>query len=512
MNRRDFILCACFSVCVLAGVLFAGPLAFIPLPPWLYLPLFLLYAVSLDARRQTCPDSPGVALLPAVYVSFFTLLCLLNQLPVELWAYTIPNSFPLAVKAGWAVLLGLLLHPEVERRFFEALHRAVRFLETRGYFGRKLWITIPAILLFLWPVHSLNLSPDGYDWLLHSVYPGHWVRYLREPLGVIFFRGSTLLGTWLFKSSSMVSIGVLNYLSGVIAVLFLCFSLRRLQDEKEERFLWLLAILSSCGFTQLFLGNIEIYALLTASFTVFLWVALRYIVVGGSPAWPGLAFAFLLLMHLSATWWIPSFCALPFVRAWRTGRNVPSPWDFLVLGLSAFLPVAIFIVWLMYYGFGGDPGAMWDHFWGVEVMRVGTDAAMFRTVSEIFSWSMLNVVFNMYFYLSPVACGMALFLLWSRRFPAWNWKTAFLASLFLPYFVYSIVWRPDRKFPGDWDIFSGVTVPALLFLCYWLECCVSDRDKRLAVLRPLISFSGSLAILQALYNHFLRITEWPLPS
>jgi hypothetical protein len=118
----------------------------------------------------------------------------------------------------------------------------------------------------------------------------------------------------------------------------------------------------------------------------------------------------------------------------------------------------------------------------------------------------------MYFYLSPVACGMALFLLWSRRLPAWNWKTAFLASLFLPYFVYSIVWRPDRKFPGDWDIFSGVTVPALLFLCYWLECCVSDRDKRLAVLRPLISFSGSLAILQALYNHFLRITEWPLPS
>ncbi|HQP98184.1 MAG TPA: hypothetical protein PLY86_07010 [bacterium] len=512
MNRRDFILCACFSVCVVAGVLFAGPVAFMPLPSWLYLPLFLLYAVSLDARRQARPDFPGIALFPALFVSFFTLFCLLNQLPVELWAFTIPNSFPLAVKAGWAVLVGLLLHPDIERRFFDALRYTVHFLEIRGYFGKKAWVTVVGALLFLWPFHSLNVSPDGYDWLLHSAYPDRWVNYLREPLSVLSYRGVALLGAWLVKSSPMVSIAVLDYLCGVVAVSFLCFSINRLQEEKEERLLWLFAILSSCGFTQIFLGNIEVYALLTASFTLFLWTALRYRINGKSPVWVGLAFALMFLTHLSAAWWIPVFCSLPFLRSRKADGQIFLSRDFLVLGLSSFLPVSVFTVWLMYYGFGGDPGAMWDHFWGVQVMRVGTDAAMFRTASEIFSWSMANVLFNMYFYLSPVACGLVLFLLWNHRLPHWNRRTAFLALLFIPYFIYGIAWRPDKKFPSDWDIFSGMTAPTLLFLLYWLECCVADRENRLAILRPLIVFSGSLAILQALYNHFLRITEWPFPG
>jgi hypothetical protein len=155
---------------------------------------------------------------------------------------------------------------------------------------------------------------------------------------------------------------------------------------------------------------------------------------------------------------------------------------------------------------------MWEHFWGPQVMQVGADGAMFRTASEIVSFRVVLAMVNEYFYLSPVGCGILLFLACRPFMPSLVRETAFVAMLGGFYLIYSIVWRPDRKFPQDWDIFSGLTVPALLFLLLCLRERVTDAENRFQIIWPLVTFSGSLAILQALYNHFLRISSWPLPS
>ncbi|MFH1738470.1 MAG: hypothetical protein ABIH23_05635 [bacterium] len=513
LGRRDGLLLLLLSGCVLLGAVAAGPAEFTPLPAWLYIPILLLFAVSADARKRANPANPLVAYFPVLFAGVLTVFCLLTQMPVLLWAFIIPNRFPLLARAAWAVLVPVLLHPAVETMFYDTLWKGVCELGRRGYWTTKIWITIPVLLLFLWPFHSQNLSPDGYDWLVHSIHPGHWIRYLREPFGTMTFRGVTLMGIWVGGLAPMLSIGLTTYLCGFASVALLWGCLGRVCEEKEERFLWLLAALASCGFTQLFIGNIEIYAILMVAFTLFLLTALRYLDDAGEPIWVGFAFAILFVTHLSAGWWIPAFLLLPVIRnrgmntRKRNGLN-----DTIDLAESSALPVLLFVLWLLWYGYGADPDRMWDHFWGPQVMQVGADGAMFRTVSEMVSSPIILTMVNEYFYLSPIVCGLLLFMVCRLCLPRLNRDVSFFGLLAGPYLLYSVVWRPDRKFPLDWDIFSGLTVPALLFLLVCLRQAIEDGETRARIIRPLVTFSASLAILQTLYNHFLRISSWPLPN
>lgn len=513
LKHRDLLLFLVLGGCVAVGALIAGPTEFEQLPPWLYVPVLLLFAISADARARQNPSDPLLALFPVLFAGALTLFCLLTQMPVILWAFIMPNRFPVGLKAFWAVLVPVLLHPQVEQAMYDGLWKAVSQLGRRGYWTYKAWITIPVVLLFLWPFYSQNLSPDGYDWLKHSIQPGDWIRYLREPFGTMIFRWATIVGMRIGGWDAIISIGLTTYLCGIVTVVLLWQCLGHLCSEEKERFLWLLTALASCGFTQLFIGNIEIYAVLMVAFTLFLFVALRYLHGVCRPVWVGLTFALLFVTHLSAGWWIPAFLLLPWIRRFKLGGSARSVLnETAVLAVSSAVPVMLFVLWLLWYGYGGDPAAMWDHFWGPEVMLVGADGAMFRTASEILSRRFLLTMLNEYFYLSPVACSLLLFLVCRPFRPSLDRETMLIALLAGPCFVYSIVWRPDRKFPQDWDIFSGLTVPALLFLLLCLRQRVTDTEERFRIIRPLVTFSGTLVILQVLYNHFLRISSWPIPS
>ncbi len=511
-ERRDMLLMLVFATCLAVGALAADPLQKIPFPPWMYIPVFLLFAVSADARKREFPNDPLLALFPLGFAGFFTIFCLLTHMPVKLWAFIIPNRFPLGLIALWAGLVPILLHPVVEHRFYEGLWRLVQDLGRRGYWTRKIWITLPIVLLTLWLVRSQNLSPDGYDWLVHSIHPRHWIRYLREPLGTLVFRCATIIGIWIGSWPAMISIALTTYLCGFATVAILWPTLGHVTPEKSERFLWLLAILASGGFTQLFIGNIEIYAVLMVAFTAFLYCAFGYLRGVKSPTIVAFSFAVLFVTHLSAGWWIPAFLLLPYL-CWKHGNEGERRWrrDTGLLAILSMGCVLLFVFWLLQHGYGGDTHAMWEHFWGPQVMQVGSDGAMFRTASEIVSANVILTMWNEYFHLSPIMCGLALYYICRPFRPAAERETLFVGLLAGLYLIYSIVWRPDRKFPQDWDLFSGLTLPAVLFLLLCFRSKIEDPAKRLFLIRPFVTFSGSLAILQVLYNN-LRVSSWPLPN
>ncbi len=511
-DRRDFILMSVFAASAAVGALVAGPMQNMPLPAWMFIPVLLLFAIAGDARKREYPDRPFLALFPVVFAGILTIFCLLTQMPVKLWAFIIPNRFPLAIIALWAVSVPILLHPVAERGFYGSLWKAARALGRRGYWTTKVWITIPIILLFLWLFHSQNLSPDGYDWLVHSIHPRHWIRYLREPLGTLVFRGATLIGIWIGAWPPLASIALTTYLCGFATVAILWPTLGYLAPEKDERLLWLLALLSSGGFTQLFIGNIEIYAVLMVAFAGFLYFGIAYLHSTRSAAAVGISFAVLFATHLSAGWWIPAFLLLPYLR-YRIQAKRTDLWirdTASIVGIFAICIVS-FALWMLWYGYGGDAQAMWEHFWGPQVMQVGADGAMFRTASEIASPNTILTMVNEYFHLSPILCGLVLYFVCRPFRPRIGSNEIFLGLLAGFYFVYSIVWRPDRKFPQDWDIFSGLTLPALFFLLLCFRRRMEDKATWLFLVRPLITFSGSLAILHVLYNN-LRVSSWPLPN
>jgi len=172
--------------------------------------------------------------------------------------------------------------------------------------------------------------------------------------------------------------------------------------------------------------------------------------------------------------------------------------------------VVSFWLFVLQYGYLGDHRALWDHFWSDEVMYVGTDAAMFRKVDAFLSFEYYRIMLNEYFYMMP---GVFLLIaVLAGAFPrcksgdSWD-RWLLVAGGF--YFLYTIVWNPDRHFPADWDLFSGLTIPAVLIVGGVMSRLRLPEKAVLYILYQATVFSGLYLILQLLRNHF-KPTEWPL--
>jgi hypothetical protein len=123
------------------------------------------------------------------------------------------------------------------------------------------------LLCLVWLTRSTVISPDGYDWLKHSLKEGTWINYLREPLGMLIFRITVFFGNTLL-------IGTLHQYFP--ADLFMW-------NDNHLAALACAQVFSTSGFHSSpvhpcaeqhriyidFLGNIEIYALLHLFFVLF---------------------------------------------------------------------------------------------------------------------------------------------------------------------------------------------------------------------------------------------------
>ena len=479
-------------------------------PAWVYPGVFILASINLFRLNERIPDfGTRLVLLPHAIACFLILFCLINEIGAVFWAFYTPRWFGVPVRIVWAQALLLLLHPQMFPPVRETIGQAFAFLRSRNYFQSKIIVILSMAGMALWLLRSQNISPDGYDWLKHSVYPKDWVHYLREPLGTFLFRVWVYWGMEWYRLEPYISLTVLIIACGLITTVLLVQVLRSLLAPEEVGLATAL-LLGSYGYTQIFVGNIEIYALLHTAFVVFLWISIRYLRQGASAAWVGVIFGVMFCVHLSAGWWLPALIALPFLKE-RTSES-PSPWTSFYLKAGSAMAVVLIAFWgfVMVYGYGGNIFAMWNHFWSDQVMRVGTDAAMFRPAQDYVRLDYYMTMLNEYYCMMP---GMFLLLpallVVFRPRRMGNRLDAWFMLLTGFYLVYSLTWRPDRHFPYDWDLFSALTIPMIVNLVMaWSKAPLSPLARHYILYQAAV-FSWMYLLLQLLRNH-LQATDWPL--
>lgn len=479
-------------------------------PPLIYPCLLILAAINAFRLRERMADyGTRLVFVPMGLIALLCAFCLINEIGAVFWAFYIPRWHYTLARVAWYQSVLLLSHPLVYPIVVASIRGAFAHLKRRGYFGGKLAVTLLAAGTLLWLIRSQNLSPDGYDWLKHSVYPGNWSRYLREPMGTYLFHLWVWAGMDWFHLAPYVSITLLTIVCGMASTWLLIRVLRGLFPPEWRG--WMLALfLTTFGYIQIFAGNIEIYALLFTALMAFLRAAQRYWDGKGSAAAAGALFGVLFCVHLSAGWWLPAFLALPFVK--RSGIRGQGPaWrDFAAMTTWFAAVTAAFWTFVLARGYGWDFGAMWAHFWSDQVMLVGTDAAMFRPLGDYATFDYYMTMINEYFYMMPGGCVLLAALAAGYRRPARpdaaGWWFLSMTALYL---AYSLTWRPDRHFPADWDLFSGLTVPALFSLGLLLAKLRAPRAAAEYILYQCAVFNGAFLLLQLLRNHW-KVTDWPL--
>ncbi|NPU96235.1 MAG: hypothetical protein HPY51_03345 [Candidatus Omnitrophica bacterium] len=479
-------------------------------PPVVYPFWLVLAALTLFRQKESLAVySSRLIFIPAGLSILLYGFCLINEMTRDLWGFAMVRLFPVAARIVWYQLGLLLIHPLVFPRVWEGVSNAFEYFHKRGYFGRKIVVTGLALGVGLWLLRSHNISPDGYDWLKHSMVPHNWTRYLREPLGTMIYRLTVWSGWECFRWEPVISIALVTILCGLVTTWIMVRIFRRLFPAGPVG-ISMAFLVSCCGYTQVFAGNIEVYALLLTGLACFLWAGVVYL-QGGCPAgMPGVVFGGMFCLHLSAGWWIPAFLALPFLRNAMNSTPRP-PFGELLKSLAAFYAVVIpFWLFLLIYGYRGDTQAMWDHFWGDEVMLTGTDRAMFHKLETYLTPDYYIMQLNEYFYMMPA--GVLLFLTLLPVIPrarAWHPLQTWFGLLAGFYLVYSIVWRPDRPFPADWDLFSGLTIPAAIVLLQFMNRLDLPPKAKDYILYQCVVFSLLYLFFQLLRNH-VHATEWPV--
>ncbi|MDP8246125.1 MAG: hypothetical protein P9L94_18725 [Candidatus Hinthialibacter antarcticus] len=479
-------------------------------PPWMFPIYFILSALTLMRIHERVPQfGTRLVYVPAAMAALMIGLCLLIDMPRAFWGFMIPRHLPIGLRALWMQLTLLLLHPDVFAKMSACFSRWHEWLQTNGYYGCKIWILAVIAVFVLWLARSQNISLDGFDWLRFTVPPKHWVLYLREPLGLLIFRAAAYWGIKLPHWDPYCSITLVTILCGVVTT-FLLGRVSGWVAPKPFAAPLVLLLVSCCGYTQVFAGNIEIYAVLHVGLALFLYAAMKY-VRDDWPAWaPGLAFGILFCIHLSAGWWIPAFLLLPLLKYYKRGAAEKPFYDVSLLYTSALLFIGVFWMFLLQHGYNGNVERMVAHFFSDQVMYVGTDAAMFRPIQDYLTPDYYLTMANEFFYLAPAAVVLLpVIFLGFRRWGTVDPVLAWIGCLAFFYFAYSITWRPDRLFPIDWDLFSGLTVPAVLLFGGFVARMKVSKDAALYLLYQATAFSFLYLLLQLTRNHF-KVTAWPM--
>jgi hypothetical protein len=474
------------------------------MPPMLYPGILVLAVLTLHRQHTAQPFfQTRLILIPSVFAVFVIFLCLLSEMHSLLWGFRIVSQFPVWVRVVWAQSVLLLLHPGFYPIVTSAGQSAVTVLRERGYFNRKLMITMLFFGLIMWLLRSQNIYSDGYDWIKHSTYPVNWTRYLREPLAVFLMRLSVLFGGW----QPYLCITLLMIGSGIVST-WLIIQVFRDIVPRPYRTYCLALLISSAGYTQLFFGNIEIYGLLQLGLVFFLFSVVRYW-RGRWPVWSvGLVYGLFLCLHLSSVWWGLCFLAIPWIKEYgkTNTRNILAQTG-MMCG-SAMAVSFAFALFVAQVGYQGNLGAMIDHFFSDQVLYVGSDGAMFHPWHAYLSWPYYLEQINEYFFLMPWFFPfLALLILGWKYQQTLTWEQCWFVGLCIFYAIYSVLWHADRPLSKDWDIFSGLTIPTVLTMGYLLMCMKIKREAKTYLFYQLIIFAGAYLIMQILFNH-LEITPY----
>lgn len=288
-----------------------------------------------------------------------------------------------------------------------------------------------------------------------TIYEGWWIQR-RQMLSFISMQAAYQVTHALFGWTSRMGIAFCSCLSGAFAVVIFW---RMMRDRPAWG--WAFGAAVTAGFTTLYYGHIETYAM-SGTALLFHLLAVQRTSEDRWPVWSIPAtFSIMLLFHLIAIFTLP---AAMLVTALEVRRRRLGPRALLPVGL-ALLPCGL--VWLV--GF-------------TEVFGVGFDVAMeteflVAPVSELIlkPWVVfthidargdLSILHKLNFMI--VNAGLlALLIPWAVGRFRHERVTLYFAAYFVCLLIWFLIWSPLQYAP-DFDLFSFPWIVGVALVCLHL--------------------------------------------
>ncbi len=312
--------------------------------------------------------------------------------------------------------------------------------------ARDLWFAVLcalAIMPVYWFFREVVPTADG-DRVWRMVEGGVWF-YRRSLLAQAFAR-SIFVFTEPYGWTGIDSLHAYSVLSGGLFV----FSSVLLAGLLPHRCGWCLFLLLTAGFTGVFCGHIEYYALIVAATSLYLFAGSLALCGRLSLFWVGLVYSFLCWVHLMGWFLFPSVLLL-----WVIGGGRGNDARDLFLGLIPFFLIFVFLRWA--HAFGAD---LHGQLYGQHLLRL-------FDVGETGMWYPLFSVRHFSEWLEiQWICGSAfwplLIISFSKRTLQYLWRDRFVlffVTVWVPLLGYSLIWHIDLGPTNDWDLFTPMFVP-----------------------------------------------------
>ena len=281
------------------------------------------------------------------------------------------------------------------------------------------------------------------DWWLHAA-----LTHMLKP----FSTDAARLSYYILGALAGLSYGAL---AGLCTVSWTQSTLRRLL---------VLMVFGCAGYTLLFAGYVESYALVLSALLAYVWAAMRSRQTG-QLLLPGFLLGLAIVLHPLALWAVPTLLLFLQWFGWqRTGRTL----------VAMLVPVLGLIVVFSLAGHGpGTIGANNDAPGGYDGGLFVPLNAINGTTEQYTLWSGAHWIawINVLLLAAPILLALPA-LLQPLRSP----DQIFLYVLCLGAWLWSFLWNPDLGPLQDWDLFSVAGLPAILLAAYML----ATMDSHLA--------------------------------
>jgi hypothetical protein len=339
---------------------------------------------------------------------------------------------------------------------------------------------IPLLLFPLfWFFRSSTYRGDG-DQIHRLIDTGTWI-WVREPLGQVILQAVyQLLKPWHWNGFLVMNL--VSCLSGVIFFFFLIRLFRLRTGTWKVPFLVFLA----SGFSILFFGHTEYYAMVFAAAAVFFYSVHFYFSRRISLGVVTLAFSLLCYVHLLGLFLAPVL----FYLWWAGGRRKED----LAKGIAGLIPLALLYLAIV---FQPVPMRFSGEILGDRLLPPFKIQDSGR--EKLYSFLSLHHLNDMVFWMtkaSPLLLPMVIPVFLYRSCRETFLRDRFTVFLWLCSGIllcWTSVWHPDLTIYEDWDLFSIAVFPATWALTeQWVRVGWTRRRPVVAVILIIgILFTGT---------------------
>lgn len=391
------------------------------------------------------------------------------------------------IPAGWAwaslIISLLILLPPVSTFLAGPLEQIGQFgmAEKSRRKGLLVYLFVLAVAAAVfWTFRNATyFLGDGFLWANHLIKD----IVFREPVSTWLYRGlyRGLNAVRIFGEISPVrSSAITSVLAGLVFVVF-THRTARVLSEKRGDYILIITSLLSCGTIMLFFGYVETYPPVAAGVMAFLFYALRWFKRGGSILPVVLAFLVTVILHLSAIALLPGLLLLLHLHAGKRIERKGLAGTLIIVAAAGF--AGMFVL---------QATGVFDGFFREHFLPLFTSSSSQDVSYPVFSLRALFDHINELLLISPLVVLVPVLLPARRRQTngATNSASAgsrehermFLAVSALFYVLVFIVFNKIIGTSRDWDLFSPIALPLVLWIALLLRDILPGKGGELSVL------------------------------